>query len=196
MPNLILSTCGTSLLTNLAGQNRGLVILHANARSPEEVPRPDREILAKSIEEAGRRLAAADTRGRERISAELNGLLRYYGGGPWPGSDTHWLIATDTWLGQATAAAMAQVIGAGFERSAAGCSPDELRQVNERLGGLARHLSEPTYNPARLDFKKLKVPNGESTQECDAWSKGGTKRIFGHFDGGVFVADVLAEGLH
>jgi putative CRISPR-associated protein (TIGR02619 family) len=364
MPNLILSTCGTSLLTNLAGDQRGLVIRHANARTPEEVLGPDREVLAGLIEMAGQRLGAADARERERLSAELNGLLRYYGGGPWPDRDTHWIIATDTWLGQATAAAIAQVIevagasvevkripdlrtddlaefrsamaelarlcaqevggyraagwrvvfnltggfksvqgfmqalgmlyadesvyvfertdellrlprlpitldaddlvrhheavfrrlaaglsvevaqaegmpdtllmedsgqvtlsvwgdlvwaeagpgllgeriwppvdgrlrlGAGFERSTAGCSVEERRQVNERLGDLARHLMEPPYNPKRLDFKPLKVRHGPWTHECDAWAKAGAKRLFGYFEGGVFVVDALAEGLH
>lgn len=85
MPNLILSACGTSLLTDLADDQRGLVIRHANARAPEEVPGPDREILTRLIESAGRRLGAADARERERLSAELSGLLRCYGGGPWPG---------------------------------------------------------------------------------------------------------------
>lgn len=49
MPNLVLSTCGTSLLTNLAGEQRGLVIRHANATTPKEVPEPDRRILAGLI---------------------------------------------------------------------------------------------------------------------------------------------------
>lgn len=364
MPNLILSTCGTSLLTNLAGAQRDLITRHANARTPEEVPEPDRGVLSGLIETVAQRLRAADSRERERLSAELNGLLRYYGGGPWPSRDTHWLIATDTWLGQATAAAIAAVIpatgasvevkripdlrtdnlaefraamaelarlcaqevrgygaagwrvvfnltggfksvqgfmqalgmlyadesvyvfertdqllrlprlpigldaealvrrheavfrrlaaglpvdagqaagmpdtllmedggqvvlsvwgdlvwaeagpkllgeriwppvdprlriGAGFEHSAAGCSVEERRQVNERLGDLARHLSNPQYNPRRLDFKLLKVPQGASTHECDAWSKGGAKRLFGRFEAGVFVVDLLAEGLH
>jgi hypothetical protein len=81
MPDLILSTCGTSLLTNLAGEQRGLITRHANARTPEEVPRPDREVLAGLIETAGQCLGAADARERERLSAELNSLLRYDGGG-------------------------------------------------------------------------------------------------------------------
>lgn len=87
-------------------------------------------------------------------------------------------------------------LGPGFERSAAGCSVEERRQVNERLGDLARHLSEPQYNPRRLDFKPLKVRHGSWTHECDAWSKAGAKRLFGCFEGSIFVVDALTEGLH
>lgn len=74
---------------------------------------------------------------------------------------------------------------------------EERRQVNEGLGDLARHLNEPRYNPDRLDFKALKVPHGPWTYQCDAWSKGGAKRLFGYFEeGNVFVVDALDEGLH
>lgn len=364
MPTLILSTCGTSLLTNLAEGQRGLVVRHANARSPEEVVPDDRAALERLIATAREQLRHADNASLERLSAELNGLLRYCGGDLKRSRDTHWLITTDTWLGTATAEAIAEVLTAAgqcaevkrildlrtddlaefraamaelarlcaqevrgfaqggwkvvfnltggfksvqgfmqalgmlyadesvyvfertdallrlprlpisldadallrnhervFRRLAAGlavtvddardvpdallmedggqvtlsvwgdvvwaeagsallgeriwptvdpklrfgprflastmsCTADERGQINERLGDLARHLNDPTYNPARLDFKKLKVPRGQRTHECDAWSKGGAKRLFGYFESGVFVVDTLAEGLH
>lgn len=364
MPTLILSTCGTSLLTNLAGEHRGLITRHANARTREEVPAEDRAVLDGLIAAAGGRLLAADNAGKARLSAELNGLLCYYDGQLGRARDTHWLIATDSWLGTATAAAIAAVLeaadqvvvvrripdlrtanlaefraamaelarlcaqevtgmsqggwrvvfnltggfksvqgfmqalgmlyadesvyvfegtkellrlprlpinldavglartheavlrrlaaglpvtadtaravpdallmedegqvtlsvwgdlvwadagpallgerlwppvdarlrfGAGFEASVKGCSADELRHINERLGDLARHLNEPAYNPDRLDFKKLKRAYGSRTHECDAWAKAGAKRIFGHFEDGVFVVDALDHALH
>jgi putative CRISPR-associated protein (TIGR02619 family) len=364
MPNLILSTCGTSLLTNLAGDQRGLVIRHANARTPEEVPAADRAVLEGLILTAGERLGTADNATKERLSAELNGLLRYCGGQLGRTRDTHWLIATDTWLGTATAGAIAAVLeaagqvvevrritdlrtgnlaefrlamaelarlcaqevqglsqggwrvvfnltggfksvqgfmqalgmlyadesvyvfegtsellrlprlpisldaaalvrehqqilrrlaaglsvtaaeagdlpealtmedggcvtlsvwgdlvwaqagpallaerlwppidaklrfGPGFEASVRGSSADELHHINERLADLARHLVNPAYNPARLNFKKLKRAYGDWTHECDAWAKAGAKRLFGRFEGSVFVVDALAEGLH
>lgn len=364
MPNLILSTCGTSLLTNLAGEQRGLVTRYANARTPEDVPAADRAVLEGLILAAGERLGAADNATKERLSAELNGLLRYCGGQLGRTRDTHWLIATDTWLGTATAAAIAAVLeaagqvvevrritdlrtgnlaefrlamaelarlcaqevqglsqggwrvvfnltggfksvqgfmqalgmlyadesvyvfegtsellrlprlpialaaddlvrryeavfrrlaaglpvatakaagmpdtllmedggqvvlsvwgdlvwaeagsgllgeriwppvdgrlrlGPDFERSAAGCSVKERRHINERLADLAHHLCEPQYNPRRLDFKPLKVRHGSWTHECDAWSTAGAKRLFGRFEGNVFVVDALDEGLH
>ncbi len=365
MPNLILSTCGTSLLTNLAGERRSLVTRYANARSPDAVPVADRATLEGLIATARDRLLAADAAEMERLSAELNGLLRLCGGELRRDRDTHWLIATDTWLGIATAEAIGEVLaaagqvaevkciqdlrtddlaefraamaelarlcaqdvrgyrksgwrvvfnltggfksvqgfmqalgtlyadesvyvfertdellrlprlpttldanglvrqhesvfrrlaaglpvsvdqakdvpdallmedaglvtmsvwgdvvwaeagpgllgervwppvdeklsfGPGFEKSTVTCSADENRQINERLGDLARHLNEPGYCPARLDFKKLKGrPKGKSTHECNAWSKHGAKRLFGHFEGEVFLVDSLDEGLH
>lgn len=364
MPTLIVSTCGTSLLTNLADERRDLVIRHANAGAADQVPMPDRTALEGLIQQMHQKLAAADNAAHERLSAELNGVLRYYGGKLDGRRDTHWLIATDTWLGNATAEAIGQVLAmAGhtvevkripdlrtnsltefrsamaelarlcaqevramreggwrvvfnltggfksvqgfmqalgmlyadesvyvFERTSellrlprlpialdaatlvrahqglfrrlaarlpvtaaearnvpdtllmeedgqvtlsvwgdvvwaeAGdallaerlwdsvddrlrygdnlakmvqaCSAEERRMVNQRLGELARHLHDKQFNPPRLDFKKLKVPRGSWTHECDAWAKGGAKRLFGYFDGAVFVVDALAEGLH
>lgn len=42
----------------------------------------------------------------------------------------------------------------------------------------------------------LKGRHDPWTHECDAWSKAGAKRLFGYFEGNVFVVDALAEGLH
>ncbi|MDO9225180.1 MAG: putative CRISPR-associated protein [Pseudomonadota bacterium] len=364
MQQLIVSTCGTSLITNQAGERRSLVTCYANARTDQDVPLADRLELASLLEEMRRALSGADNTGRERMSAELNGLLRLYGGRLDACRDTHWLIATDTWLGAATAQAICEVLeSAGhtvvikritdlrtdsllefrgamaelvrlcaqevrgmreggsrvvfnltggfksvqgfmqalgmlyadecvyvferttellrlprlpikmdsdalvsehqktFRRLVAGlpvpladarsvpdtllmevdgqvtlsvwgdvvwaeagaallgqklwepvdpklrfaatlaaqvnvCARDEVRQVNQRLAELARHLHEPNYNPSRLDFKKLKGVHGRWTHECDAWATGGAKRLFGYFDGGVFVVEALKEGLH
>lgn len=69
-------------------------------------------------------------------------------------------------------------LGTGFDRNTAGCSAEDRRQVNERLGDLARHLNEPRYNPDRLDFKPVKVRHGSWTHECDAWAKAGAKSRF------------------
>lgn len=364
MPTLILSTCGTSLLTNLAGDQRGLVIRYANASKPEDVPEDDRSQLAALGERARERLRAADVQERERLSAELNGLLRLYDGQLGRSRDNHWLVATDTWLGSMTADLLAEVLDAAehrvevkritdlrtndlsefraamaelarlcaqdlhgiaqggwriifnltggfksvqgfmqalgmlyadesvyvFERTAellrlpklpisldadallrkhelvfrrlafglpvtaaqatdlsetlimeddgfvalsvwgdvvwsqagpdllreqlwsspdakvrygdrfadsvAGCSRDELRMINERIGDLARYLNDAEYNLARLNFKPLRGRHAHYTHECDAWAKAGAKRLFGHFEGSVFVVDVLGEGLH
>ncbi|MCX8049898.1 MAG: putative CRISPR-associated protein [Methylohalobius sp.] len=363
MPRLVVSTCGTSLLTNLAVQDRNLVNSWANVQSPADIPSAeDRLRLEALIKEAHCRLLNADITEQRRLSAELNGLWSYYRG--WPKEqDTHWLIATDTWLGQETAKLIGAVLekagqtvevkkirdmrtddleafkigmadlarlcaqevkglrkggwkvvfnltggfksvqgfmqalamlyadesiyifetgellklprlpielealdlvrkhqklfrrlaaklpvfardvrdvpeallmeadgqvtlsiwgdalweeagetllceklwepiddclrfSPNFPKTVEGCSPDELYQVNQRLADLARHLCDPNYHPSRLDFKKLKVPHGRWTHECDAWAKGGAKRLFGYFDGKVFVVDALAEGLH
>ena len=364
MPGLVLSTCGTSLLTNLAGGQRGLVTKHANARAPEEVPEADRDVLAALVQKVDDTLREASAGEYAEYSAELNGLLLYYEGCLDRGRDTHWLIATDTWLGTATAEALARVLeeaghivevkrigdlrtdsleefrcamaelarlcarevrgyreagwrvvfnltggfksvqgfmqvlgmlyadesvyvfertrellrlprlpisldarglvrshqrlfrrlaaglpvpaadvesvpdtlimeldgqvtlsvwgevvwaeaghdlleerlwepmddklrfGPGFEETVSGYDKDRIRQVNQRLMQLARHLHEGSYNPRALDFKQLAVPHGASTHECDAWADQDARRMFGHFDGGVFVLDALGKALH
>lgn len=107
---LIVSTCGTSLLTNIAGDQRALVTRHANARRPEEVPEPDRRILEQLIATGRQRMQAATHDERARLSAEYNGLACFWGHAPDP-QDLHWLIATDTWLGQQTAGILETVLG-------------------------------------------------------------------------------------
>ncbi len=88
--------------------------------------------------------------------------------------------------------------GPGFEKSVqAACrqQPDRLRIVNERLLDLARHLEDPEYNPSSLDFKQLRGTHGSWTHECDAWSDRDAKRLYGHFENGVFVLDALDKHL-
>ncbi|GAB6067611.1 hypothetical protein JCM13664_09290 [Methylothermus subterraneus] len=354
---LIVSTCGTSLWTNQAEKLRPLVVQHANAKDWEEIP-PELRAL---VERAARALQEAGPEEQAKLSAELNGLWRYYQRRLDRSKDTHWLIATDTWLGESAAQAVGQVLencghivevrrikdlrtndvaefrvamaelirmcaqevrgyrergykvvfnltggfksvqgfmqalamlyadesfyvfeqteellrlpieldalalarehhkifrrlavglpvcagevktlpetlfveidgqvalpvwgeavwkeaereilgervlepvdkklrfSENFSRSVQNLSADEYRSINQRLAELARHLHEPTYNPSHLDFKKLSVPHGPHrrwTHECDAWA---AKRLFGYFDGEVFVVDALAEGLH
>lgn len=354
---LIVSTCGTSLLTNIAGNDRALVTRYANARNEKEIPADDLQHLKNLIAQACSRMQSAGIEERAKLSAEYNGLSRFYDG-RFVHDDLHWLIATDTWLGQQTAAILQEALGGqaqvkripdlrtedlqafrlamaalvrlcaeeirpmglkvifnltggfksvqgfmqalgmlyadetvyvfessrellrlprlpikldaedtvrdalrvfrrldvglpvsqkeasgipeiflfaidgevslsewgelvwrevrekilaeklwpsiddklrfgdGFEHTVRDCSADERRQLNERIAELARHLHEPDFNPHHLDFKKLAVPVAGSTHECDAWAQGGAKRLFGHFQNGVFVIDRLAEGLH
>ena len=365
MKTLILSTCGTSLLTNLCPENRALIYEHANVKTPEAIPRQARDLLQAIVDQLDEKLRTADSVELGMKSAELNGILCYYDGQLGRSHDIHWLIATDTWLGEATAQAICrvlekaghqakvqrisdlqtanlesfragisdltrlcaqevkgmreggyrvvfnltggfksvqgfmqalgmlyadesvyvfegssellrlprlpieldapalvrkherlfrryaaklpisledadaddvpetllmrigdgitlsvwgdaiwneagkQILGEklwpsldvklryhdGFEKTLQHCSKMEMGQVNERLGDLARYLKDKT-NPSRLDFKPLHGTKGKCTHECDAWAQGGAKRLFGYFDGGVFVVVELAEGLH
>src|SRR5437763_1737894 len=110
MQTLILSTCGTSLLTNLAGEERGLMIRYANAGTSERVPEADRRLLDALIAQVRKTLFDAESEEQGELSAELNGLLRYYDGRLKCSQDLHWLIATDTWLGMATAKLIADVL--------------------------------------------------------------------------------------
>lgn len=102
---LVLSPCGTSLLTNHAGEHRSLVTKISNARSPDEVPVESLAAARAVITKARAALAEATPATVHRLSAELNALSRLYGGDMAKGArDVHFLLCTDTWLGSETAA--------------------------------------------------------------------------------------------
>jgi len=366
-PCLIVSTCGTSLLTNSIGSElRTLLTDFANQPKMEDVPPEQRQRIQQHLDTRRREFAQeTDLKRLMDLSAELNGVIRFYDGNPGKVRDQHILLATDTWLGEATAGIIADVLeryghlveikrvrdlrtddpdsfrwamsdlvawcaktlkdyrdagyrvvfnltggfksvqgfmqalgmvyadesiyvfertehllrlprlpvqlnsetilrrhltifrriaagllvretevadvpeslvnimdgqavfspwgelvwqeayrgiysaglmafttpklvsGPQFERSLEKLGPDQLRQINERLDQLARRLEEgETYNPRSLDFKKLKTLAQGSTHECDAWADAGAKRLFGHYEGGVYVLDRLDKGLH
>jgi len=88
--------------------------------------------------------------------------------------------------------------GSNFERSIKGILPDRLVLVNNRLDQLSKFLeTNGEYNPPSLDFKPLKGAGRLlSTHEVDAWNDRDAKRIFGHYEGNIFVLDILDVGLH
>lgn len=100
----VFSPCGTSLLTNQAAQEeRGLVSKYANAKYIQDIPPEDSltlRSLAKRVEE---KLASADLELASKMSAELNGIIKLYNGKLEKKADTHFLLCTDTWLGEQTA---------------------------------------------------------------------------------------------
>jgi putative CRISPR-associated protein (TIGR02619 family) len=105
MPTFVLSTVGTSILTNTAGRDtelRNLVFAHANAESWEEIPEADRVRLRGLIESAEDKLKNAPDAQASRVSAELNGILTWHSASGGPG-DQHVLVGSQTALGQATA---------------------------------------------------------------------------------------------
>ncbi len=86
--------------------------------------------------------------------------------------------------------------GSGFERSIRTLAGERLRLVNERVDQLARYLeSNQQIALSSLDFKILKNPVDDSTHECDAWADQDAKRLFGHFEGEIFVLDRLDKKL-
>lgn len=82
-----------------------------------------------------------------------------------------------------------------FEPSLNKIEKARLITLNYRIDQLANYLNSG-HNPRSLDFKKLKGnPQPPSTHEIDAWADGGAKRLFGHYDGEVFVLDKLGDHL-
>lgn len=112
--DLIVSTCGTSTLTNLAdGVTRKLVVEHANAFDDEQIPIDASKALRQLIDQARMTLSAADVTSSRHASAELHGILCLAGHRtPLPSSDVHILLHTDTWLGTAAAEIVADKLRA------------------------------------------------------------------------------------
>ncbi len=74
---------------------------------------------------------------------------------------------------------------------------DRKAQVNQRMDELAENLESPSRpNPKSLNFKPLQGnPYPPCTYELRAWSDGNASRIFGRFDGDVFIVERLEKHL-
>jgi len=103
-PKIIISSCGTSVLTNQTNNElRGLINQLANAKesylSEDQKNRLDthvkeRQILIEKIQNPNE---------AKKLSAELNGIITYYNGnlGLKEGTpDQHFLVVSDTYLGK------------------------------------------------------------------------------------------------
>jgi len=104
-PLFVLSPCGTSLLTNQAqdAAERKLVSSYANAKNPNEIPSEDLTKLESLIKRVEEQIVQADLNLASKMSAELNGIIKLYEGQFNNNRDQHYLISTDTWLGENTA---------------------------------------------------------------------------------------------
>ncbi len=111
-PCLIVSTCGTSLLNNNVGSDlRTLLTDFANQSKPEDVPPEQRQRIQQHLDARhGEFARETDLKRLMDLSAELNGVIRFYGGNPGVARDQHVLLATDTWLGESTARIVSDVL--------------------------------------------------------------------------------------
>ncbi|MBK8536339.1 MAG: putative CRISPR-associated protein [Candidatus Competibacteraceae bacterium] len=111
-PNIIVSTCGTSLLTNaVESELRKILTRFANQSKAEDVPLEHRQRIQQHLNARYEEfIQETDLKHLMDLSAELNGVFRWYGGNPGITSDQHILLATDTWLGESTAVILAGVI--------------------------------------------------------------------------------------
>lgn len=112
MPNFMLSTCGTSVLTNGADPEE-LVLLRQTANDDDATfgqrPGEVRRRVEARLARCSAALASADVATARRLSAELNGVAAWYGGDFAPArGDHHVLLVTDTVQGKATAHLLAQ----------------------------------------------------------------------------------------
>jgi putative CRISPR-associated protein (TIGR02619 family) len=152
-PAWVLSPCGTSVLTNQPGDEDGLRKLlgtHANAADPSNIPDEDADRIRDHIEKCGRSLADASPTEAIRLSAELNGICRFYGGQPRPRPsgrpDEHVLLTTDTWLGRECGRLIGDWLeGQGMSvriENANDLKTDDLLGFREGLSHVAEWLGE------------------------------------------------------
>lgn len=120
MPKLIISTCGTSILSNGAPETtRKLLISHANARTLNDIPETARPAIEAHVKnQLASFIAAPDLAALRKQSAELNGIISLYSGVLQGKQDEHILLTTDTWLGEQGASAIASILQSkGFTAS-------------------------------------------------------------------------------
>ena len=96
----IVSTCGTSILTNQGHEIRKLIIDYAHVKDKTDIGENDRkelENLIKTIKNSLQEEGSIEN--LKKMSAEINGITLLYDNHFPNSGDTHYLIATDTWLG-------------------------------------------------------------------------------------------------
>lgn len=88
------------------------------------------------------------------------------------------------------------IFGKLFEKSLHGIEAKRLYEVNRKIDLLARFL-ETNETQISLDFKTVKGNTLQGiTHEIDAWRDGDAKRLYGYYEGDVFVVDNLGKALH
>ena len=105
MKKFILSPCGTSILTNQANtEERRILIKYANAKTLEEIPEDEREIIKKVVERVSNSVTSLSIEDAAKFSAELNCITKIYNNNFSNNNDDfHQLLCTDTFLGETTA---------------------------------------------------------------------------------------------
>lgn len=100
----ILSTCGTSFLTNgREPEERTLVNKHTNKKHRDDIDPDIANRLRTIIDQVRTQLTSASIQDVARMSAELNALIQFYDGQAPSNRDHHELLCTDTWLGEESA---------------------------------------------------------------------------------------------
>ena len=107
----IISTVGTSLLTNGIGAEERKVVTKTANYIESELSKEEKDIIDALTKRAKETLLEADATTLRAKSAELNGILGIYGGSfPKAKLDYHILIATDTYQGQETANLLEEIL--------------------------------------------------------------------------------------
>ncbi|MBI5526466.1 MAG: putative CRISPR-associated protein [Deltaproteobacteria bacterium] len=107
MPTLLVTTCGTSVLTNGVDKNMADLLRRTANSAASEIEPAELAVIEKHAAERSRKLAGADVREVRLMSAEMNGVFGFYGGRlpdkSARGADLHYLLSTDTFQGRRAA---------------------------------------------------------------------------------------------
>jgi putative CRISPR-associated protein (TIGR02619 family) len=112
MPNYIVSTCGTSLLTNSVSKQANHQLNELTNKKETELSSDEKKIIDDLVEQVSEQLKQTksnDIQELRKKSAELNTILGFYGNQMAKGkNDYHLLLHTDTYEGTQTAKLLEQ----------------------------------------------------------------------------------------
>lgn len=104
MKNLIISTVGTSLITNPANKEQQNLLYKYSNCNEFECPDKIKELLDSLFPIVAEKLESSNFHSLRRLSAELNGILGFYNENlSGRNNDFHFLICTDTYQGKKSA---------------------------------------------------------------------------------------------
>ncbi len=158
---LIISPCGTSILTNGASsQEREILIKNANTKEGK-IAQEDKHLISARIDQIEKEVKTFSLDNAKEKSAELNSLIQFYNSDLNRPQDHHILIKTDTYLGEQTA----KLIGEFLKRykiaveildikdlqtknlnSFQSALSDIVRELSERLAGYKEQDYEIIFN--------------------------------------------------
>lgn len=149
MRNLVITICGTSLLTNPARPvpaDLGIIGEFAN-KSDAEIPPEAEDCIRRYLDIGVLRLAGPDTAEIRKASAEINTLYGFYGGQfNAHAQDVHFLFHTDTYQGELVAQKLADRLRElGFNASTekiAHLRTDKLENFQHGLAGIIRWCAD------------------------------------------------------
>ena len=135
---LIVSSCGTSLLTHGRPPETDLLKKTANSREQEMSPE-EFSILKGRLETQRQALLTGDLARAKSLSAELNGLISYYGGDLRLGTgNVHIFVHSDTWQGRVVAETLCEwTRQKGLDAQAQEIQDLNTRNIDEFRQGMA-----------------------------------------------------------
>jgi putative CRISPR-associated protein (TIGR02619 family) len=100
MKNLIISTVGTSLITNGATDEEKTLLYNYSNDTSEECPKEVKELITNQFARVSKKLSDSDNHTIRKVSAELNGIYGIYNENINARRyDLHFLISTNTYQG-------------------------------------------------------------------------------------------------